>query len=109
MKRLLMLGLIFPALATFGVSTDAGWRNQGRRGWHGGASQISRQIRDRYVSRSRSFGFRECHSPPVHATWHDTSHYNYHPGEYVPHGNHLDYIRGDFALHRTGHWDTNHH
>jgi hypothetical protein len=39
------------------------------------------------------------------AVWHDTSHFDYYPGGYVPHGNHLDYVPGHSAYHRDGHWD----
>lgn len=39
------------------------------------------------------------------AVWHDTTHVDYVPGHYVPHGNHLDYIPGRHVLHRDGHWD----
>jgi len=35
--------------------------------------------------------------------YHDTSHYDYHPGTYVPHGNHLHYVPGHYDYHRTGH------
>ena len=38
------------------------------------------------------------------AVWHDTSHFDYHRGRLVPHGDHLDYIPGHWSLHRTGHW-----
>lgn len=45
----------------------------------------------------------------VHRTWHDTSHYDYHPPSVVPHRGHFDYVPGHYHLHRTGHWDTHHH
>lgn len=44
-----------------------------------------------------------------HATWHDTSHYDYHGPSLVPHGNHYDYVPGHYDLHRTGHWDSHRH
>ena len=110
MKRLLTLGLVLAALATFGTATEAGWRGRGRHGCYGnGASHISHQIRNRYLSGSYHFGFHNYTYPRVHSTWHDTSHYDYHPGEYVPHGNHYDYVPGHWDYHRTGHWDTHHH
>lgn len=37
--------------------------------------------------------------------WHDTSHWDYVPGRYVPHGNHCDYVPGRQVWHRDGHWD----
>ncbi len=39
------------------------------------------------------------------AVWHNTSHLHYHPGGFVPHRGHLDYIPGHYDVHRTGHWD----
>lgn len=39
------------------------------------------------------------------AVWHDTSHFDYYPGSYVPHGDHLDYIPGHSAFHQDGHLD----
>ena len=41
--------------------------------------------------------------------WHDTTHLDYHPGEYVPHYNHYDYVPGHYDVHHTGHWDHLHH
>jgi hypothetical protein len=37
--------------------------------------------------------------------WHDTSHYDYHPGGFVRHYDHYDYVPGHYDYHRTGHWD----
>ena len=39
------------------------------------------------------------------AYWHDTTHLDYHPGEYVRHRNHYDYIPGHYDVHSDGHWD----
>ncbi len=36
--------------------------------------------------------------------YHDTSHFHYQPGGYVPHGNHYHYVPGHYRLHRQGHW-----
>jgi hypothetical protein len=52
--------------------------------------------------RNFSYGYRPIYTGPV---WHDTTHYDYHPGQVVPHGNHLDYVPGHYDLHRSGHWD----
>jgi hypothetical protein len=38
-------------------------------------------------------------------TWHDTSHYDYHPGEFVRHRNHYHYVPGHYDYHEDGHWD----
>jgi hypothetical protein len=40
-----------------------------------------------------------------HYDWHNTSHYDYHPGGYQRHYNHYDYVPGHYDYHRTGHWD----
>ncbi len=36
--------------------------------------------------------------------WHDTSHWDYHPAQIVPHGNHLHVVPGHYDYHQTGHW-----
>lgn len=40
--------------------------------------------------------------------WHDTSHYDYHPGGFVRHYNHYDYVPGHYDYHQTGHWHHGH-
>lgn len=37
--------------------------------------------------------------------WHDTSHWDYHPTQIVPHGNHYHVQPGHYDYHQTGHWD----
>ncbi len=37
-------------------------------------------------------------------SFHNTSHYHYHPGQFQRHGNHFHYVPGHYDLHRTGHW-----
>ncbi|MCA9246117.1 MAG: hypothetical protein KDA42_03350 [Planctomycetales bacterium] len=44
---------------------------------------------------------------PAHS-WHNTSHWDYHPGGWQPHGNHFDYVPGHWDYHQTGHWDHHH-
>lgn len=51
------------------------------------------------------WGGNRYRSPRI---WHDTSHYDWHPGQWVPHGNHFHYLPGHWDYHRTGHWDTWH-
>jgi len=103
MKRFLMLAVVVAALATMGSTAEAGHRGHRNFGWNSGHG-----CNGRSVSR-RSFGYRNHYSPRVHNTWHNTSHYDYHPGQYVRHGNHFDYQPGHYDLHRTGHWDTHLH
>jgi hypothetical protein len=52
--------------------------------------------------------YRSYYRPGVgsHHHWHDTTHYDYHPGGYVPHFNHYHYAPGHYDLHRSGHWDA---
>jgi hypothetical protein len=40
--------------------------------------------------------------------WHDTSHWDYHPGGYVAHYDHFDYVPGHYHFQNTGHWDHYH-
>jgi hypothetical protein len=40
-----------------------------------------------------------------HAHWHDTTHLDYHPAEFVRHRNHYDYVPGHYDVHHDGHWD----
>jgi hypothetical protein len=40
-----------------------------------------------------------------HSHWHDTTHLDYHPGEYVRHRNHYHYVPGHYDVHNDGHWD----
>jgi hypothetical protein len=35
--------------------------------------------------------------------WHDTSHFDYHPGRFVRHRNHFHYEPGHYDYHETGH------
>jgi len=44
-----------------------------------------------------------------HNVWHNTSHYDYHPGYLQPHRNHFHYVPGHYDYHQTGHWDHLHH
>jgi hypothetical protein len=40
-----------------------------------------------------------------HAHWHDTTHLDYHPAEFVPHRGHYHYVPGHYDVHEEGHWD----
>ena len=44
------------------------------------------------------------YQPSYGATWHDTSHWDYHPSHIVPHRNHFHYVPGHYDYHQTGHW-----
>ena len=49
------------------------------------------------------YGGGDCYGG--RSVWHDTSHYDYHPGEVVRHRNHYHYVPGHYDFHETGHWD----
>ncbi len=51
---------------------------------------------------SSGYGFVQ---PQPHAHWHNTSHYDYHPAQIVPHGNHFHVQPGHYDRHQTGHFD----
>ena len=63
-----------------------------------------RRSRSRVVYRT-SRAYVPSHRTRYHYDWHDTSHWDYHPGEFVRHGNHYDYIPGHYDWHQEGHWD----
>ena len=37
-------------------------------------------------------------------TYHNTSHYDYHPAQLVPHGNHFHHQPAHYDFHPSGHW-----
>jgi hypothetical protein len=43
-----------------------------------------------------------------HSDFHDTSHYDVHPGGYQRHYNHFDYVPTHYDYHRQGHFDYHH-
>lgn len=51
-------------------------------------------------SYGRSTGYRGY----SHSRYHDTSHYDYHPGYYQRHYDHYDYVPGHYHYHRSGHY-----
>ncbi len=72
------------------------------RGWYRGGGQLSHGPGQRHSV------YNYGHWGSGH-TWHDTSHYDYHPGGYVRHRNHYHYMPGHYDFHREGHWDHHHH
>lgn len=40
-----------------------------------------------------------------HYDWHDTSHYDFHPGGYQRHYDHYDYVPAHYDYHSQGHYD----
>ena len=77
-----------------GVYTNGGHGNYGYNNY-------ARPHTSYYGNNGGGFGFNGYGRAPV---WHDTTHYDYHPGGYVPHGNHIHYVPGHYDLHRSGHY-----
>jgi hypothetical protein len=106
MKRFMILSVTLAAVFAFAnlgapaaTASDFGLHFAGR-GYHVdiGRPHYGRGYRTHY-GRSHHGG---------HYDWHDTSHYDYHPGEFVRHRNHYHYIPGHYDWHETGHWDYHH-
>lgn len=102
MKRALMVCAAMAGLSLVGASSAEaggfGFRlNYGghRHSGYGHSSHYRGYGRSSYYGGYRSYG---------RSRYHDTSHYDYHPGHYVRHYNHYDYVPGHYDYHRTGHW-----
>jgi hypothetical protein len=91
-----------------------GHTNHGRhysynRGFYGGPS--FGYSAGRYHSGYRGgyygghIGYGHGHHGHGHHRWHDTSHWDYHPGGYVRHYDHYDYAPPHDDWHQEGHWD----
>jgi|SRR5690606_37000778 len=102
MKKLIytsvaVLGLF---LVTSGTSEAGGIRfsfggghhHHGHHGWHRGPV---------YNGGYGHHGHGRIHRYP---RWHDTSHYDYHPGGWQRHYDHYHYVPGHYDWHQTGHW-----
>jgi hypothetical protein len=110
MKRIL-LGCAFAVALTFTLGTTATEAGDlrfsfgsGRYGHgHGGQGYYSRGYGGLYGNNygyRGNYGYRRGHSH-----WHDTSHYDYHPGSFQRHYNHYHYVPGHYDRHYSGHWD----
>ena len=67
-------------------------------------NQYFQQNRRPYSNQSvyGQFGRQNYHSPSV-GRWHDTTHFDYHPGSFQRHRNHFHYVPGHYDIHRSGH------
>ena len=92
LRNLLTVGALMMAL-TLGMtaSASAGGHNHGGHN-HGGHKHGHKH------GGGSSIGWGG------YPTFHDTSHYHYHPGGFQQHGNHFHYVPGHYDLHRTGHY-----
>lgn len=111
MKRLLGIVVAVVAVSFASLSTEAKADHRScrsSRSYHSHSysrPSISVQIGGFGYYSGRSYGssYGSCYRPsPV---WHDTSHYDYHPTQVVPHRDHYHVIPGHYDYHRSGHWD----
>ena len=87
----------------FGVGSVA-LADHGHHGGHGhGGHGHGHNHRNRSFYGGANFGGGGSYyrSGP---SWHDTSHYDYHPGGFQRHRNHYHYVPGHYDYHRSGHW-----
>ncbi|MEX0715633.1 MAG: hypothetical protein WD066_03565 [Planctomycetaceae bacterium] len=103
MKRLLLgIAALVGLFAITGSTAQAQW---GHGGSHYGANSYGT---------TSGYGFANPYSYGGHGgygnwgfsspRWHDTTHFDYHPSSFVPHGNHLHVQPGHYDSHRSGHW-----
>ena len=81
---------------------NSGGYGQSYGGFSHGGSQYGGSQYGGMMGPSFGGGYGCQPRPPV---WHNTSHYDFHPGQYVQHGNHSHYVPGHYDFHQTGHWD----
>lgn len=107
MKRLIFAGLVVAAISLVQTKqADA----QIQFGFGGGSS--CRSYGGYSQSYYRQSGYGSYYSRPSisrsyyqsRPTYHDTSHYDYHPTSIQRHRNHYHVVPGHYDLHRTGHW-----
>ncbi len=94
MKKLLIVCVALAGMAFVGTTStaQAGGVNFGITFGNGYGGYYG----NRSYNRTPYYGRR-------HAYWHDTSHYDYHPGGFQRHGNHYHYVPGHYDYHQTGH------
>lgn len=95
MKKLITICAVVAALALFAGNVQAGGCGYGGYGGYSGYSGHG----------CHSQGYGGYVQPQPHAHWHDTSHWDYHPTQIVPHGNHYHVVPGHYDYHQTGHYD----
>jgi hypothetical protein len=85
-----------------GIHIDVGRPHGGYYGRHG-SFYGGHSHRGSYVRGHAYHGGWGGHRS--HRVWHDTSHYDFHPGGYERHYNHYHYVPSHYDFHRDGHWD----
>ncbi len=115
MKKFLWAIAAMAILAAGGAAAEAqhgawGGHYSYNRGFYGGGyggARISfysggRGLPGVYYGRG---GGHHGHHGHGHSRWHDTSHYDFHPGGYQRHYDHYDYVPPHYDWHQDGHWD----
>ncbi len=91
MKRLFPFAVVLGAIVTCATTAEAGHGH--RNHFHCWGNNFNS-----YYGGFTPYSHR-------HRIWHDTSHYDYHPGGFERHRNHYHYVPGHYDFHQTGHWD----
>jgi len=103
MRTVMMITFVgAAAIIASGSEAQAQSCRYGGGGYRGGYSSGGISI-GFYGGRGISYG-ASYHRAPRRSWYHDTSHYDYHPTQVIPHRNHYHVIPGHYDLHRTGHW-----
>lgn len=74
----------------------------------GAASASAQGYGSPYGSAHSNYGYNNYARQPGYSSgygsrWHDTSHYDYHPGSIQRHRLHFHYVPGHYDFHRSGH------
>lgn len=96
----IMRNFAIACVAVMGLMVAGSAVSEAGHGWYGGNSYYGG-----YGVSGVYGGYGYGYSPSV---WHNTGHWDYHPGQFVQHGNHFHYQPGHYDYHNTGHWDTFH-
>jgi hypothetical protein len=108
MTRQILIAVLTVAAATTGASAFAD------NGYHSGHRHHSVTIHPEFTHPPRTncsprypggWSSTGCENFRPQPVWHDTTHWDYHPGTFRPHGNHVHYVPGHYHRHQTGHWD----
>ncbi len=95
--------------AGFGVSWRNGYNNYSGGYSHGGNGYYRQSYSRNYGNYGSRFntGYRSNYgsypSLGYGRSYHDTSHYDYHPPSVQRHRGHLDYTPGHYDFHQSGH------
>lgn len=111
MKPIILLCGAVVAVTLGSANADAGFRITSQYGGYGTQSGYGygNQFNQRsYGYQQPNYGQQQNYGNQ-HRTYHDTSHYDYHPTTVTRHRNHLHVQRGHYDLHRSGHFDTHRH